>query len=90
VNLDLMPVESGTACVDCKAPAIGIRRNLDREPTCELCEADRQAMIMLLLEAAGDDGDGEYDLVLGPDAAVPTQPSQLGMFDEHIPAKEPT
>jgi hypothetical protein len=83
VNLDLMPVESVTACVDCKAPAIGIRRNLDREPTCELCEADRQAMIMQLLEAAGDED--EDDLVLGPDAAVPTQPSQLGMFDERDP-----
>lgn len=39
-------------CVDCKRAAVGLRPNLDREPTCLECEADRLATIVILLRAA--------------------------------------
>lgn len=50
-KIDLEPCVPGTLCVDCEAPAAGLRKNLDREPSCRPCEADRLAMIVMILEA---------------------------------------
>jgi hypothetical protein len=56
-TIQLDPCEPGTKCADCQAPAAGLRPNLDREPSCRPCEADRLAMIEMLVAAAGDDDD---------------------------------
>jgi hypothetical protein len=45
----VIPLLDPTTCTDCPEPAIGRRWNLDREPSCENCEAERQAMIQLIL-----------------------------------------
>jgi hypothetical protein len=41
-------------CVDCDAPAIGRRKNRDQHPTCLRCEAERLAMIQIIMEAIDD------------------------------------
>lgn len=52
-RIDLVHVGPGQNCVDCDAPAVGRRRNLDQEPSCLRCEAERLALIQLIVEAAG-------------------------------------
>ena len=51
-----------TTCADCSAPAVGLRPNLDREPSCPACEADRLAMIAMLLDAAAPERATQRDL----------------------------
>jgi hypothetical protein len=45
----VIPLLEPTTCTDCPEPAIGLRPNRGREPSCENCEAERQAMIQLIL-----------------------------------------
>ena len=51
--IDLDPCEAGTTCSGCGELAAGLAKNLDREPSCRPCEAERLALIVLICEAAG-------------------------------------
>jgi hypothetical protein len=64
-GIELAELDQPVSCADCDRPAVGLRSNLDREPSCLECEAERLAMIVILLRAAVDD-----------DPAV-----QIGLFD---------
>ena len=65
-TLTLVPLTKPARCCDCRKPADGLRQNRDRDPTCRQCEAERLAMIEILLDAAG-----------GPESP---EPEQLGLL----------
>ena len=52
--IELDPCSPQERCTDCDKPAAGLRRNLDREPSCCECEAERIAMIEMILQAASE------------------------------------
>ena len=52
MTLDLNPCDPEARCTDCDELAEGLRKNAGRQPTCRMCEAERLAMITLILEAA--------------------------------------
>jgi hypothetical protein len=62
-KIDLRPCEPGSSCVDCGQPADGVRPNMDAEPSCRQCEADRLALIEIIL--SGDDEPAQGSLFDG-------------------------
>ena len=51
-KVDLDPCEPMATCADCFEAAAGRRKNIDRQPSCRRCEADRLALIEMILDVA--------------------------------------
>lgn len=77
MHIHLTPCSGDARCVDCSSRADGLRPNLDRQPSCRQCEAERLALIELLLKAA-EEPEAEEPEVAASESAEPVQRRLFG------------